>query len=95
MNSYNQDLFKKGPKKGPEKGPESTGRRTEKQEEIDERVSKVFEMIKNNPEVSRAELVSSLSLSDKQIKLAIEKLKRSGRIQREGSARSGRWIVIT
>lgn len=80
-------LFEKGPEKGPEKRPDS------KANEIENRIQQVYALIKENPKVSRAEIGRLLGISDKQSKTAIEILKNRGIIHREGSARSGSWIV--
>ena len=73
--------------KGPEKRPES------KSDEIEERIRVVFELIRNDPTISRAEIGRRLEISDKQVKLAVENLKEKKKIHREGSARSGKWII--
>ena len=82
-----QVLSEKGPEKGPEKRPES------KSNEIEERMRIVFELIRNDPTISRAEIGRRLEISDKQVKLAVENLKEKKKIHREGSARSGKWII--
>jgi len=80
-------LFEKRPEKGPEKRPDS------KANEIEHRIQQVYALIKENPKISRAEIGRLLGISDKQSKTAIEILKNRGIIHREGSARSGSWIV--
>ena len=87
----NQVLSEKGPKKGQKKGPEK--RPESKSDEIEERMRVVFELTRNDPTISRAEIGRRLEISDKQVKLAVENLKEKKKIHREGSARSGKWII--
>ena len=73
--------------KGPEKGPET------KKNEINQRCEEVLKYIQNNSSVSRAVLIEELNLSEKQIRIAIERLKASGIIHFEGTGKGGRWVV--
>jgi len=43
--------------------------------------------------ISRADLCKTLSISDNQVRTAIESMKEQGIIHREGSDRSGVWII--
>ncbi len=80
-------LYEKRPEKGPEKGPEK------KSDLVEKRIGQIYEFIKEKPTISRAELGRKMNLSDKQIRTAITSLKERGIIHREGSDRSGMWII--
>lgn len=73
--------------KGPEKGPET------KADEIVSRSEAVLGLIKENPMISRQEMAKTLNLSEKQIRISIDRLKKAGIIRYEGSFKSGRWII--
>ena len=78
-------LFEKGPEKGPEKRP--------KNNEVAARNKAVLKLIRENPYISRAEIGLKLGITDKQVRLSLERLKRDKQIYREGSNRGGYWIV--
>ena len=54
---------------------------------------KIVELMRENPSITMAELVSELGMSRSGISKQIAKLKAEGVIEREGSDKSGRWIV--
>lgn len=59
------------------------------------RVSKILEMIKENPGISTTELAARLSVSKMTILRDIEILKSTGRITRIGPSKGGYWKVRT
>lgn len=73
-----------------EKGDE---KEMKKGDEIASRVEKTLEIITNNPQITINELALALQSTKKQAETAINRLKETGRIHREGSARNGKWIV--
>ncbi len=61
--------------------------------EVEKRVGQIYEIIKKEPTISRAEIGRRMRITDEQSRLAIEILKERGGIHREGSARKGNWVV--
>ena len=53
----------------------------------------VLELLRDNAQLTRAELAQRLALSDSGVKRILAKLKASGLIERLGSNKSGRWLV--
>ena len=64
-----------------------------KEDEIKARADAALKAITANPQITVNELASALSVSRKQTENALKRLKESGRIHREGSARNGKWII--
>lgn len=60
---------------------------------VEKRVGQIYEIVKKEPTISRAEIGRRMGITDKQSRLAIEILKERGFIHREGSARKGNWVV--
>ena len=57
-------------------------------------IEKVFELIKDNPYITRQELVDKLAIKASAIQKHIEKLKAQKRIERVGSSTfSGHWEI--
>ena len=71
-----------------EKGPEKT-----KKDEINQRCDEIFGFIQNNSSVSRAILMKELNLTEKQIRVAFERLKKIGLIHFEGNGKGGHWVA--
>lgn len=93
----NQAVLEKGHEKGREKGHENDTQNDaaiRKTDEIELRVNSVYRLLKENPTISIAEIGRKLDLSDKQVRLALNNMKQNGRIKRDGSARSGKWITF-
>jgi ATP-dependent DNA helicase RecG len=57
-------------------------------------VAKVIALIKANPRITRLELAQKLNKSDATIKEHLDKLKRSGKLIRVGSTKSGEWKIV-
>lgn len=55
---------------------------------------KIFELLKQNPKMTRAELKTVLGKGDATIKEHLANLKKEGRLTRIGSTKSGYWKVI-
>lgn len=79
----NHALFSEGHEKGHEKG-----------HDVNARAEAALRIIHENPCVKLADIASSLGITLKQARLAIDLLKSTNLIQREGSARNGKWIII-
>ncbi len=58
-----------------------------------ERRDKIISLMLVNSKITRLELTKILDVSDATIKRDIEKLRKEGLIYRDGSDKSGRWIV--
>ena len=56
--------------------------------------TKIMDAIMENPNISLDELSDKMGISRSGVRWNIEKLKREGRIKREGGRKNGRWIVI-
>ena len=81
QDDYHQDHHQGG-KDGGEKGVDWQSRS-----------ESILSLIRDNPSISTAKLSESLNLSRRQVERALDLLKETGRIHREGSARNGKWIV--
>ena len=81
-------LFSKGREKGQEKG------HNKKADEIRDRADKVLKLITENPFMTLEEIASEIGITVKQTRTAIEFLKETKRINRDGSSRKGRWVII-
>lgn len=53
----------------------------------------VVDCIMKNPNITRKEMAEKLGCSDSTVKRAIEGLMKKGVLEREGSRKSGIWIV--
>ena len=70
----------------PEKRPDGQAR-------IAERANQVLDVLVNDPSISRPAICEKLGLSDRQVRTAIDYLKKNKRIHREGPAKGGKWII--
>jgi len=57
------------------------------------RVDAVLRLIHETPTIPRAEIASRLGITEAQVRTALDILKRSGTIHREGSDKGGRWVI--
>jgi ATP-dependent DNA helicase RecG len=69
----------------PEKTPEKT---------LEKTPEAILELLRESPELSVSELATRLDRSASAINRAIRKLRESGRLQRIGPDKGGRWKVI-
>ena len=49
--------------------------------------------MQENPAITQPELMEEVELTRKQIQTIIKKLQENGFVERQGSARSGKWVV--
>ncbi|MFD2034014.1 ATP-binding protein [Belliella marina] len=54
---------------------------------------KMIDLIKNRPGITTKELANSLKISDKGVEYNLAKMQKSGIIHREGSKKSGFWVI--
>ena len=55
----------------------------------------ILAVLRSHPEVTIAELARQLNLSDSGVEYNLRKLRQEGRIRREASTKSGRWVVVS
>lgn len=55
---------------------------------------KTFELIKENPNKTTAELAAELGITDRTVKTHIALLKEAGLLEREGANKHGRWKIL-
>ena len=53
----------------------------------------ILEAIARNPSITRAELAEVVGISPDGVKYHLQKLAKSGRLKRVGSARRGEWVI--
>ena len=73
------EYSQKGAKKEPKKGAE--------------RKLDILHRLEENPEITQVKLMEEFDLSRKQIQKIIKDLREEGVVERQGSNRSGKWIV--
>ncbi len=83
-----QAVFDKQPEKQPQKQPE-----LKKHHEISQRADAILVLLQENPSISRTAIAEKTGLSYTQVRIALDTLKKDGKIHREGSARNGKWVV--
>ena len=57
-------------------------------------LQKVYTAILNNLEITHSEIVETLHISESTAKRATRDLKKFGYISREGSDKTGKWIIL-
>jgi len=85
--AHDQALSGPGPEKSPEKGPERD------MDELSIRCNAVLAEMKANPKISRSMLMEKLNLTEKQVRIAIDHIKATGKAHCEGPRRGGIWII--
>ena len=55
---------------------------------------KILAMMRENPQVTIAELAKTTGLSDRAVKKSIKKLKEGGLLRRVGPDKGGHWEVV-
>jgi len=54
----------------------------------------ILDMIRRQPEITIPEMAEALGKSTRAIEMQLAKLKQSGKVQRVGPAKGGRWEII-
>ena len=62
-------------------------------EDMGNRCASILQELKENPKISRPMLMEKLNLTERQVKTAIEHIKKSGKARYSGARRGGSWIV--
>lgn len=55
---------------------------------------KILELIRNNPSITHLEMSQQLSINEKTAKRATQALRELGLIKREGSDKTGQWVLF-
>ena len=78
-----------------QKGAEKEPKRSQKKEPKKgaERNLDILQKLEENPEITQVKLMEEFDLSRKQIQKIIKDLREEGLVERQGSNRSGKWIV--
>jgi predicted HTH transcriptional regulator len=61
---------------------------------IDTNEAKIIELITNNPSITQTKLAKELDVTTRTVKRILSKLQADGIVLREGTNRSGRWILV-
>ena len=61
---------------------------------LKESLQKVYMAILNNPEITHSEIMETLNISESTAKRTTRDLKKLGYIAREGSDKTGRWVIL-
>ena len=77
----NEEL--KGSPKGAEKEPKKGA----------ERKQAILELLAENPTMTQTQLMERMELTRKQVQKDVKELQEEGLLKRDGSNRSGRWVV--
>ena len=56
--------------------------------------NEIVELLRQNSEISREEMAYKLSRSEDSVRYYLRKLMKDGKIVREGSKKTGKWIVL-
>ena len=65
----------------------------EKYDELNDE-EKIIVLLSNNPQMTRNELAEKLNISPDAVKRRMDKLKKAGRIEHQGSTKAGKWVVL-
>lgn len=55
---------------------------------------KILELIRNNPSITHIQMSQRLSINEKTAKRATQTLRELGLIKREGSDKTGQWVLF-
>jgi ATP-dependent DNA helicase RecG len=79
-----------------ETGSEKTAPGSEKSSEktSGDTAGKIIELLQKSPTITAVELAMALGISSRAVEKQLAKIKDSGRIQRQGSDKGGRWVVL-
>ena len=54
----------------------------------------ILQVIQDNPKMTQTDICEKTGISLRTVKRAMSKLKKSGKLRREGTNRNGLWVVI-
>jgi predicted HTH transcriptional regulator len=61
---------------------------------IDTNEAKIIDLITSNPSITQTKLAKELNVTTRTVKRVLSKLQADGIVLREGTNRSGRWILV-
>ena len=61
--------------------------------DMDQIEDKIANLMRERPEINRNEIAKILGITADTIKYRIDKMRKDGRIERQGSTKSGKWVV--
>ena len=80
--------------KGAEKEPKRSQKGAEKELKNRAQIKNgILQRMQENPAITRRKLMEEFELTRKQIQTIIKELQENGFVERQGSARSGKWVV--
>lgn len=62
-------------------------------DEINDEIKKVLNLLAKSPSISQPKIAEQLGFSESKVNRIIAKLRKMGLLSREGSNKTGRWIV--
>ena len=62
--------------------------------ELKEGQKRIYRAIQNNPEITHSQIMELFNISESTAKRATRDLKKLGYIEREGSDKNGRWVIL-
>ena len=62
--------------------------------QLNKTLLRVYQAILNKPEIISSELMEILNISESTVTRSTRKLKKLGYIEREGSDKTGRWVIL-
>ncbi len=83
----------KGAEKEPKRSQKGAEKELKKSQKGAERKQDILDKLAENPTMTQAKLMEEFCLTRKQIQKTIKELQEEGLLEREGSNRSGKWIV--
>ena len=84
----------KGSQKGAEKEPKRGQKGAEKELKNRAQIKNgILQRMQENPAITQRKLMEEFELTRKQIQTIIKELQENGFVERQGSARSGKWVV--
>ncbi len=66
---------------------------TQEKGDMDRIEDKIAKLMAERPEINRTEIAKILGITADTIKYRIDKMRKDGRIERQGSTKAGKWIV--
>lgn len=61
---------------------------------LNKTLQRIYQAIVNKPEIKSTELMESLGVSESTVTRSTRELKKLGYIKREGSDKTGKWIIL-
>lgn len=65
-----------------------------KSDEMEKRQQMIMEIMKENPSISAKDIALKMNITRGQVEKSISDMKKTGKIQRSGSARNGQWHIL-